>query len=425
MSKTDAMLARAAARLRDLPGYVAYDLRRFGELTGADPAEQLRVSEAALTRLALCRTPRRDHHLAFDVQQIADACGIGAAALANVVRTVDVLSDWMGAAASQPRHLRQDGDRSQHSPTSDGREPVEAQPRLLAAARDTGEERTVAELPPTGTTGLPRWLARAVETFWGEHAPPGEFPRDLELPLLAGLPVAVVELPGLTVGSLAGWLAQRHLPTLAPVADRRLCAGILAYAGVGVIFVDASDTPAQRRVSLGHEGGHFIVDYLLPRHEVARRRPELLEVLDGLREPTADERVDAAAFDVPIGVHTHLLERTPDGRWRDLQTGHAEHHAERVALELLAPQQIVLQRSQQARLDSIEELAALLEAEFGLPPATAAGYARQLARLRPPRPQRLLGLLDLRDPGAAADPQASEGPSQGATDSEEGPDRPA
>jgi hypothetical protein len=124
-------------------------------------------------------------------------------------------------------------------------------------------------------------------------------------------------------------------------------------------------------------------------------------------------------------VHTHLLERTPDGRWRDLQTGHAEHHAERVALELLAPQQIVLQRSQQAGLDSIEELAALLEAEFGLPPATAAGYARQLARLRPPRSQGLLGLLDLRDPGAMADPQASEGPSQGATDSEEGPDRPA
>jgi hypothetical protein len=425
MSKTDAMLARAAQRLRDLPGYVAYDLRRFAELTGTDPAEQLGVSGAALTRLALCRMPRRDDHLAFDVQRIADACGISPAALANVVRTVDVLTDWMGAAASQPRHVRREGDGSQHSLTEGGREHVEAQPRLLAAARDTAEERTVAELPPTGTTGLPRWLARAVKTFWGEHAPPGEFPRDLELPLLTGLPVAVVELPGLTVGSLAGWLAERHLPTLAPVADRRLRACLLAYAGVGVIFVDAADTPAQRRVSLGHEGGHFIVDYLLPRHEVARRRPQLLEVLDGLREPTADERVDAAAFDVPIGVHTHLLERTPDGRWRDLQTGHAEHHAERVALELLAPQQVVLQRAQQAGLDSIEELAALLEAEFGLPPATAAGYARQLARLRPPRPRGLLGLLDLRDPAATADHQASEGPGDNTSTSGEGPDRPA
>jgi hypothetical protein len=424
MSKTDAMLARAAARLRDVPGYVAYDLRRYAELTGVDPAELTGARGAALIRLALCRSPRRDHYWALDVRHIADACDISPAALANVVRTVDVLTDWVGAAASRPRHVLGEAGESQHPLTASGREQVEAQPRLLAAARDTGEERTVAELPPTGTTSLPRWLAHAVETFWGEHEPPSEFPRDLELPLLTGLPVALVELPGLSVGSLARWLAERHLPALAPAIDRRLRACLLAYAGVGVIFVDSSDTPAQRRVSLGHEAGHFIVDYLLPRQEVALRRPELLEVLDGLREPTADERMDAAAFDVPIGVHAHLLERTPDGHWRDLEAGHGEHHAERIALELLAPQQVVLERVQQAGLDSIEELAALLEAEFGLPPATAAGYARQLARLRPPRPRGLLGLLDLRDPGTTADHQAPQRPGDDSSDAGQGPNRP-
>ena len=422
MSKTDVMLARAATRLRDVPGYVAYDLRRFTELTGTDPAEQLGVSRTALTRLALCGSPRRDHRWAFDVQQIADACDVDPATLANVVRTVDVLTDWMGAAASQSPYATDEGDEPQHSPIVDSR--ITAKPRLLAAARDTGEERTVAELSPTGMIGLPRWLARAVETFWGEHEPPDEFPRDLELPLLTGLPVALVELPGLSVGGLADWLAKRHLPRLAPVADRRLRACLLAYAGVGAIFVDASDTPAQRRVSLGHEGGHFIVDYLLPRQEAARRRPELLEVLDGMREPTTEERIDAAAFDVPIGVHTHLLERTPDGAWRDLQGVHTEHHAERVAMELLAPQQVVLQRAQQAGLDSIEELAALLEADFGLPSATAARYAGQLTRLQPPRPQGLLGMLDLHAPDATAD-QPSEGPDEDTSGSGEGPNRPA
>jgi len=376
------------------------------------------VGKVALTRLALCRTPHRDRRFAADVQRVADACDISPAPLANVLRTVEVLTDWVGATASQPqRHPQRDRDGSDHGPTTVDHKHLEARPRLLAAARDTAEERTVVDLPPTGTSAVPRWLARAVEVFWGEVAPPSGFPRDLELPLLTGLPVAVVELPGLTVAALAGWLAERHLPTLTPIADRPLRACLLAYAGVGVVFVDTADTPAQRRVSLAHEGGHLIVDYLLPRQEVARRRPDLLDVLDGSREPTADERVEAAAFDVPIGVHTHLQERTPDGHWHDAPAGRAEQHAELVALELLAPQQEVLQRAQQANLDSIEELAALLEGEFGLPPATAARHAGQLARLRPPRPRGLLGLLDLRDPTAARSGQNVETAADAATDS--------
>jgi hypothetical protein len=416
------LIARAAQRLQDIPGYVAYDLRRFTELTGADPTQQLGMSEAVLSRLSLCRTPRRDHHFASDMQRIADDCGISPAVLANAVRRMDVLTGWVGAAANGPRLAVPDEDGSQHPfAVADQKHPVD-QPRLLAAARDTTDERTVAELPPTGTTGLPRWLAHAVETFWGEHGPPTEFPRDLELPLLTRLPVAVVELRELTVASLTGWLAERHLPALAPVADRRLRACLLAYAGLGVVFLDASDTPAQRRVSLAHEGAHFIVDYLLPRQEVTRRRPKLLEVLDGLREPTANERVDAAAFDVPIGVHTHLLERTPDGGWRDPQAGHAEHHAERVALELLAPQQVVLRRFQEAGLETIEEFSSLLQEEFGLPPATAGSYAGQLARLAPPRPRGLLGLLDLRNPADTADRQTSEGPDDATSDASEGPE---
>ena len=117
----------------------------------------------------------------------------------------------------------------------------------------------------------------------------------------------------------------------------------------------------------------------LPREDVARRRPDLLTVLDGDRAPTNAERFDALLADVPIGLHTHLLERDGYGGHLSSTTAEVEDRAERLALELLAPLGAVLQETAEQDPKSV------LHERFGLPFGVATRYANHIERLRQPR----------------------------------------
>jgi hypothetical protein len=367
------LLERASQRLRDQPGYLAYDLAVYEELTGQGATECLRLDAEQLTYLALCRSPRRDRRFGPDVAGLAAYVAADPVALADLVRTADALTMLLGA----PSSTRGRG--------------------LLAAARDAVEQAAAPELPPTGTDALPRWLQRAVDIFWSGVDPPSGFPRDLELAVLCSLPVALVEIQGLGVATISSWLAERHLPALPSQPDRGLRGCLLAYAGVALIFVDRADTAAERRGNLAHEAGHLLLDYLLPRQEIMRRRPELLEVVDGDRAPTHAEQVEALIAHLPIGVHTHLMERTAsDGHLQPDQV-EAEERAQLVAWELLAPQVLVFARVEREGATTAPALQALLEDEFGLPQDTASAYGRYLGRLRPPPGQSFLGRLGLAD----------------------------
>jgi len=373
MTETErVLLERAAQRLRDQPGYLAHDLAVYEELTGQGAKERLRVGAEQLTYLALCRSPRRDRRFGPDVAGLAAYVAADAVALADLVRTADALTMLQGA----PSNMHSRG--------------------LLAAARDAVEQAAAPELPPTGTEALPRWLQRAVEVFWSGVDPPSGFPRDLELAVLCSLPVALVEIEGLGVATISSWLAERHLPTLPSQPDRGLCGCLLAYAGVALIFVDRADTAVERRVNLAHEAGHLLLDYLLPRQEIMRRRPELLEVVDGDRAPTHAEQLEALIAHLPIGVHTHLMERSAPGHLQPDQV-EVEERAQLVAWELLAPQAVVLARVEQEGATTAPALQALLEEEFGLSQDTASAYGRYLRRLRPPPGQSFLGRLGLVD----------------------------
>ncbi len=377
METTDSRLLRAAAgRAGRRPGFLAYDLARFHDIAGADPARWLGVDQQAVTRLALCRTPRRGHHFSHDVVAIAAHVGTDPTRLASVIRLADVLSELQ-----------------ERAPKVDGADAPTA--TLLAAARDESEEHTVLTEMPSAGPGLPGWLHDAVDRFWADAPALGTFPRDLDFAILVGLPLAVVELPELSVSAIAEWLLAHKVELTLSGGDRRLRACLVALGGVGLVFVDAGDDATQRRVSLAHEAAHFIVEYLLPRRAVARRRPELLAVVDGERPPTAQERISAVLGEVTIGVHTHLLDH-------DGHSGHrvdvAEWRARRVALELLAPQAVVQQRISEYGLQGADAVRQLLVDDFGLPMSLAADYAAQLAAdARPPE----LGLLDLLPPGGS------------------------
>jgi hypothetical protein len=375
------LLKLAAGRAARRPGFVAFDLARFEEVAGK-PAAWLRIGREQVDALALCRTPRRGVHFGHDLIAIASHVGIEPRRLASLLRLVDVLPELQaraGALAADDRPAA-----------------------LLAAARDETDDHTVLSQTPVAGPGLPGWLHDAVERFWSEAPALRSYPRDLDFAVLVGLPLAVIELPELSVRSIAQWLTAHKVELMLSGPNRRLRACLVALGGVGLVFVDAGDDPTQRRVSLAHEAGHFIVEYLIPRDEVARRRPELLSVLDGEREPTPKERLSAILSDVPVGVHTHLLDRAESDA-----TGLHEWRARRIALELLAPEGEVRSRARQQGVKSADALRELLVDDFGLPVALASDYADQLAD---PVGRDDYGLLDLLGRRSATDgPNQSSG----------------
>jgi hypothetical protein len=211
--------------------------------------------------------------------------------------------------------------------------------------------------------------------FWDAAGGPEPFPRRLESAVLWALPVAIVKLPRLRVASVQGWLAAHDSALDLDVSDRRLCACLVAHRGVGVIFVDGADGDDEQRVSLAHETAHFLVDYLEPRERVlSRSGPNIAEVLDGRRQPTNAERIDGVLAGVPIGVHRHFLSRGDGHGWIS-----RESRADQLALELLAPRAEVLRRLRAGGGRDDVRCKALLESDFGLPPAAAADYAESLA----------------------------------------------
>lgn len=343
-------LRHAADRVAYEPAFLAYDLRLFAELNGVprDALEAgLAVSDARFDELALCRTPHRDGRFRDDVLAVAALADADAIALANMVRLVDAST----ALASAPA--------------------TEVAP-MLAAASEVAQRPVRAESPKQGLQAT--WLAEAVELLWGDSVAE-DFPRDVELALLWRMPLAIIDLEQLSGVNVGAWLAARgvHLPVHMPPGS--LHGALVAFAGSGVLFLDAADDPAQRRLTAAHEGAHFAVDYWLPRLKLAERAPQLLEVVDGLREPDPEDHVDALLARIPFGVHTHLFERDGAGGTRDIAVDHAEDRATRVAWELLAPREAVAART--AHEDDFT-VVRTLEAEFGLPRAAAREYAGYL-----------------------------------------------
>jgi hypothetical protein len=220
---------------------------------------------------------------------------------------------------------------------------------------------------------LPIWAAELAERFWAAAGPPQPFPRDLATPATVGLPVRVIGLPALRLDGVRDWLARCRVPCPSGEPDRPLRACLFTRAGVGFVFLDAADPPDERRFSLAHEVAHFLRDYDAPRRiAAARLGPGVLDVLDGLRPATVEERIHAVLRQVPVGPHVHLLRQDDDGEPRSPAEWAAEAAADRLAFELLAPAELLAGETD--RVAIMERLGV----EFGFPPGPAAAYAAVL-----------------------------------------------
>lgn len=220
--------------------------------------------------------------------------------------------------------------------------------------------------------------------FWrlAGHVEP--FPRLLERAIAWALPLTLVKLPRLSFPDLRAWLTQRDIPFIFSHSDRCLRACLIAKAGSGIVFLDGSDPDDERRFSLAHEVAHFILDYLEPRERgIELLGASGLEVLDGRRPPTTEERLRGILHGVKLGTFTHLMERSPNGAVERIDILEAEDRADCLALELLAPRSTVFTLLEEAHVLWANPGAFLLAQgilvnEFGLPPSVAKHYGRML-----------------------------------------------
>jgi Zn-dependent peptidase ImmA (M78 family) len=349
VSEVDLEPVVAAAR-RD-PSFLAGRV----SLAGAEPAvaTQLDLDRHRLQQLLLCKPPSVSR-FAADVQAIADLIGVKPTRLAAVLREVDAVGALRGVG--EQLHFGRAG--------------------ALAAAHDISDDHV------TPATEQAERLRELAGRFWSAAPRHVTRERDLMAAVAWSAQVALVALSPLTLGQVRQWLHDRGVPVSGQSDERAVRGFLVAWRGVGVVFFDATLNAAERQFTMAHELGHFLLDYEEPRRRVLRDAPELLEVVDGVRAPSASDRARALLAQVPVGVHTHLLGARTDGG-HDSLGGHAEDQASRFALELLAPWEETLQVAQGAAQQQapyrliVARAAELMAAQFALPSYAAQSRTRQ------------------------------------------------
>ncbi len=224
---------------------------------------------------------------------------------------------------------------------------------------------------------VPLWASELAKFFWRAAGEAEPFPRRLQRPIANAVPMAVVLLPRPTVKSIEEWLRDNGIICPLNIPSRRMRACPVARNGYGFAFIDATDPEDEQRFSLAHELAHFLRDYLLPRRQAVERiGAAAIEVLDGQRPSTADERIHTVLSGVQIGYHVHLMDCDEEDGSMPNNIAAAESDADRLAYELLAPAEHIA-----ANLGCVNELKAIVEmlvSDYGLPRRHAERYARLL-----------------------------------------------
>jgi len=222
----------------------------------------------------------------------------------------------------------------------------------------------------------------AINTFWKLAGQIEEFPRTLERSISLALPVALVKLPKLDLRVIENWLLRRNIKYSFDCDNRTVRGCLVAFGGKGIVFVDGTDTAIELRFTIAHETAHFLADYWQPRNKASEKFGiSILEVYDGLRQPTVDERVDSIIEGTSIGLYTDLMERTQNSG--NINTWHAENRADKVAIALLAPPDAVLREadiSHQFFPERREEIVSVLRSYFGLPDYVSLSYGTELLK---------------------------------------------
>jgi hypothetical protein len=220
---------------------------------------------------------------------------------------------------------------------------------------------------------VPLWASELAREFWEKARETEPFPRNLRRPIAKAVPLSVALVAKLSVRAALDWLQKCGMVCELAGEDRPLRACLVARRGHGVALVDGSDEEAEQRFSIAHELAHFLRDYWSVRRRICKRLGvAALEVLDGERPPSSQERLQALLRNVPLGFHLHLMERDSEGNPLTSSIAQAENDADFLAYELLAPAEHVLGND---RTVSNPALVRRLRDFYGLPRTQASRYA--------------------------------------------------
>lgn len=206
--------------------------------------------------------------------------------------------------------------------------------------------------------------------FWKRVGKREPFPRNLRKSILKAFPVAIVQLPRLTLGDASRWLRARGVDRQLGGQDRMVRGCLLADRGHAFIFLDGSLEPEDERITLAHETAHYWLHYEKPRATaIAALGEQVRPALDGDRPLSPTEQFSAVVRNVPVGTYQHTLDRGHDGLPCPAAL-RMEQEADLLGFELLAP-------SGKVRADSApgEDCVDLLCTCFGFPAAEAALWA--------------------------------------------------
>ena len=361
-SPDEAILAAVIEGLGREPEFLAGWLAGVPD-RGEGIVQRLGLDERRRARLLLYRTPRPGH-FSDDVTTIAEDLEVQRDRLAAALREAAALSALTAVAGEAH------GARAPGTPAG-----------VLAAAHDRAEEQVHAS-----SAAIPRVRERAA-TFWAGVPADVRERQDIEAAVAWSAPLAVVALPTLDEQRARAWLSQRNVPLDGDATARPLRGLLLAWRGAGIVFVDGTLDQPERRFTIAHELGHFLFDYVEPRDRVLRDAPSLIEVVDGWRPPGQAERAEAILARVPLGLHTHLLDRDAHGGAAH-EVELAEDAASRFALELLSPWPEALEAARTAAAETTElpfdervrRTAEVLAVRFALPAERAAERAASALR---------------------------------------------
>jgi Zn-dependent peptidase ImmA (M78 family) len=244
------------------------------------------------------------------------------------------------------------------------------------------------------------WLQEASEYFWSNIGDLRSFPCNIEKAAIHALPVGILSLPRLWISDLAFWMEKRGLTCPFDGDNRPLRGCLVAFKGKGLIIVNGQDSEDERRFTVAHEIAHFILGYLQARKRVLDLLgPDSLDILDGIRPATTEERVFAILGSTDIGVHTHAMDRSPIGDIFQGAVLKTEENADLLALELLAPEaeikfKLKFGYNTNTFIDLMNYITGILKKDYGIPASMAKPYAYYLADnlTRGPSVKEWLGL---------------------------------
>lgn len=222
-----------------------------------------------------------------------------------------------------------------------------------------------------------------VDFFWKLAGEQEAFPRTLERSISLALPLALVKVPRLDLRAIENWLLRRNVHYLFDCENRSVRGCLVAFGGKGIVFIDGTDSLNELRFTVAHETAHFLIDYWQPRNKSSVKfGTPILEVFDGLREPSIDERIYSIINGTSIGFYTDLMDRKSQNELNE--TWQVENKADKVALALLAPPEAVYRvadLSSRSFTERKQEIVAALISKFGLPEYVALSYGTDLLKL--------------------------------------------